>query len=66
MVQETENSSGAIGAMLSADAAMDCGLRFIYVHSRVSFSPKFLCFLCLMKILKTVGGECTRKQVQKR
>ncbi|CAN6893533.1 unnamed protein product [Brassica oleracea] len=35
MVQETENSSGAIGAMLSADAAMDCGLRkhnYIDVH----------------------------------
>ncbi|KAG2311565.1 hypothetical protein Bca52824_023122 [Brassica carinata] len=27
MVQETENSSGAIGARLSADAATDCGLR---------------------------------------
>uniref|UniRef100_M4DFJ4 Uncharacterized protein n=1 Tax=Brassica campestris TaxID=3711 RepID=M4DFJ4_BRACM len=35
MVQETENSSGAIGVMLSADAAMDCGLRkhnYIDVH----------------------------------
>ncbi|CAN7032658.1 unnamed protein product [Brassica oleracea var. botrytis] len=34
MVQEAENSSGAIGAMLSADAATDCGLRFIYVQFR--------------------------------
>ncbi|CAN6826905.1 unnamed protein product [Brassica oleracea] len=60
MVQETENSSGAIGAMLSADAATDCGLRFIYVHFRVSFSPKFLCFLCLMKILK----NCRRRMYE--
>lgn len=49
MVQEAENSSGAIGAMLSADAATDCGLRFIYVQFRVSFSPNFLCFLCILK-----------------
>ncbi|KAL0656379.1 hypothetical protein Bca4012_076963 [Brassica carinata] len=60
LVQETEISSGAIGAMLSADAATDCGLRFICVHFRVSFSPKFLCFLCVMKILK----NCRRRMYE--
>ncbi|KAF3578139.1 hypothetical protein DY000_02030186 [Brassica cretica] len=52
MVQETENSSGAIGAMLSADAATDCGLRRrmyeetspeeMNVHMSIRTVPSFL------------------------
>ncbi|WZZ72038.1 hypothetical protein YC2023_083408 [Brassica napus] len=52
LVQETEISSGAIGAMLSADAATDCGLRRrmyeetspeeMNVHMSIRTVPSFL------------------------
>ncbi|CAN7077697.1 unnamed protein product [Brassica oleracea var. botrytis] len=52
LVQETEISSGAIGAMLSADAATDCGLRRrmyeetspeeMSVHMSIRTVPSFL------------------------